>query len=156
LFDEWASKSAREKKLLEPTNFIAQDVEKEKEWKLPADWSSGQPRAGLLEKYRVFITPSLKKKYGKGYVDIEELVKTLGAKSVTSTTIRKDSQLPDDTIIMALPQGDLDAITLHNSQHACYDKEFLTVSILRGQLTLDEFKLNPVEKKGGTKRKTVD
>jgi hypothetical protein len=95
----------------------------------------------------------LKKLYGKGYANIEKLVLTLGAKGVTSTAIRKDTQLPEDTIVMATPQGDIDAITLHNNGYACYDKELLSMSILRGELALDEFKLTPAAKKGAVKKK---
>jgi hypothetical protein len=94
----------------------------------------------------------LKKLYGKGYANIEKLVLTLGARGVTSTVIRKDIQLSDDTLVMAA-HGDIDAITLHNNEYACYDKELLSMSILRGKLALDEFKLTPATKKGGAKKK---
>jgi hypothetical protein len=154
LSDDWAFKSAKEKKLLDTVDFIARDEDKEKEWNLPVDWSSGQPRTSLLSEYRVFVTTALKKQYGKSYASVEALIKALGAKNVSSTAIRKDSELPDDTIVLALPQGDLDAITLHDNQTACYDKELIPISILRGQLSLDDFTLKPAGKKAGGRKKS--
>lgn len=148
LSEDWALKCAQAKHLVDHIPYIARDADREAQENLPSHWSSGLPQTDLLSSHAVFITPALKKDYMGGFDDVKDLLSLVGAKDVISTSARnvtsKDKTLPEDTIIMALPHGDLDALTLHEKGYACYDKNFFHSAILRGQLSLDKFKIVPV------------
>lgn len=148
LSDSWPTQSAKEKRLVDTLKYAARNAEREKELSLPDNWSfGGQPRSSLLANHEIYITPALKKAYGTiGYNDIVELLRILGATKVfTSTRLKPDFSFSKNTLIMALPQGDFEAITIHNKGYACYDKDFLGISVLRGQLCLNDFKIVPAE-----------
>jgi hypothetical protein len=153
LSDDWAIQSAEGNLLLDPAQFIARDADKETEWNLPANWSSGWPRTNLLNDNDVLITPQLKKKYGQGYKDIEKIIKTLGASKITSSSagVRNFDGSPT-TIVLGLAAEDNDSINITAKGFACYDKDVLPISILRGRLSLDEHKIDFSEKKANRKK----
>lgn len=111
----------------------------------------------MLEGKTVWITPALKKEYGSGYREIEDVAHKVGAKKVVSKPAR-DLKSADNCIVLALEQRDLDAITLHEKSIDCYQKELLSVSIFRGSLDLDshEFRIEPSDgqsNKSGRKKR---
>lgn len=144
--EEWAKQCAKQKRLLTVEDFLARDDDKEKEWNVPGTWSGGgESRADLMKGYTLYITPSLKKEYGDGYKNIEELAKLVGVKKVISKPSREAPEDEKSTILLGLHCGDLDAVALHDKDRKVYEKDFLPMSILRGELCLDDFDIEPEE-----------
>ena len=142
--DEWFFASSKAERLLNTDAFIPHDPDREKEWGFSMSAIVGKPQRNLLEGKTLYITPALKKDYGKGgFKEIEEIAKTVGVEKVISKPARdvKDA----DYITLALQNGDLDAATLHEYGRKCFHKDLLSNSILRGHLDLDsdEFKVEP-------------
>lgn len=142
--DEWFFASSKAERLLNTDAFIPHDPDREKEWGFSMPAIVGKPQRNLLEGKTLYITPALKKDYGKGgFKEIEEIAKTVGVEKVISKPARdvKDANY----IMLALENGDLDAATLHEHGRKCFHKDLLSNSILRGHLDLDsdEFKVEP-------------
>lgn len=144
--DIWAQECAKANGRLDIKAFLARDKEKEKEWEIPATWSTGEsPCEDLLKGYTVYVTPSLKNDYGSGWKAIEDLAKLVGAKKVISKPSRAAPPDSDQIILMGLSKGDLDAVALHKEGRKIYEKDLLPISILRGELCLDDFETEPEE-----------
>jgi hypothetical protein len=144
--ESWAKACAKEKTLLDPQNYLARDEDKENEWNVPATWSAGDAScADLFKGYTIYVTPSLKKDYGSGYKDIEDLAKLVGVKKIVSKSSREAPDKDEKTVLLGLACGDLDAVALHDKGRKVYEKDFLPMSILRGVLCFDEFVIEPEE-----------
>lgn len=142
--DAWITKSKEAGYLLDPQPFLPANSKQEQEWDFRMSDAVGKDRRNLLAEKTVYVTPSLKKDYGGGFKEIEELAKVAGAERIFSKPAR-DAKLDGDTIILALENGDLDAVKLRDDGYACFHKDLLSLSILRGRLNLDsdEFLIRP-------------
>lgn len=157
--DKWAQECAKVKGRLDIEPFLARDKTREEEWDVPGRWSAGESPCGdMLKGYTLYVTPSLKKDYGSGFKAIEDLAKLVGVKKVVSKPSRAAPPDGEDVILMGLSKGDIDAVALHKEGRKIYEKELLPISILRGELSLDNFETEPelglpaVNKGGGGKK----
>ncbi|TID18344.1 hypothetical protein E2P81_ATG06271 [Venturia nashicola] len=158
--DTWAKECAKAKRLLDIEPFYARDEKKEKEWDIPLTWPTGRsPCEDLLKGYTLYVTPSLKNDYGSGWKAIEDLAKLVGVKKVISKPSRAAPPESDRVILMGLSRGDIDAVALHKEGRKIHEKDLLVISILRGELCLDDFETEPelelpfVNKRGGKNAK---
>ncbi|KAJ4305556.1 hypothetical protein N0V90_001087 [Kalmusia sp. IMI 367209] len=114
------------------------------------------PQNELFKGYTIYFTPSLKATYKDTFNGMEKLCKAVGARRVVSKKAGgKDITDVKSSIFLAAEEGDKDVAALLDSGHTCFTKDFLTNSILRGELDLEseEFKVQlkdaePVKKKG--------
>lgn len=142
--DKWAQECAKAKVRLDIEPFYARDEKKEGEWEVPENWSTGEsPCEDLLKGYTLYVTPSLKNDYGSGWKAIEDLAKLVGVKKVVSKPSRAAPPESDQVILMGLSRGDMDAVALHKEGRKIYEKDLLAMSILRGELCLDDFETEP-------------
>ncbi|QDS76215.1 hypothetical protein FKW77_008493 [Venturia effusa] len=158
--DKWAQECAKAKGRLDIELFLARDEETEKKWGVPERWSAGEsPCEDMLKGHTLYVTPSLKNDYGQGFKAIEDLAKLVGVKKVVSKPSRAAPPDEENVILMGLAKGDLDAVALHAEGRKIYEKDLLPISILRGELCLDDFETVPqlgisaVNKRGGKKAK---
>jgi len=139
--DEWVVQSSKAGHLLQLDHFTPTDRAHEEEWGIKIAEAMGHDRSSLFAGKTLFITPGLKKEYGKGYNDIVELAALVGIEEVISKPARslKPNQ---DTIVLGLEEGDNDVEKILE-QGTCYSKDFLSTSIIRGTVDLDsnEFQL---------------
>lgn len=138
--DSWLKESAKRGKFLNPRKFSPKVPDQEAEWgfSLAVVWS--QPQTDLFQSKTIYFTQALQKI--PSFKEMQEVCKIVGAKKVlTNSKGIKDK----NTIIMALEEGDEEAVALAKEGHPCYSKDLLTLSILRGEVDLenDELKLNP-------------
>lgn len=157
--DKWAQECAKVKGRLDIEPFLARDKSREEEWDVPGTWSTGESPCGdMLKGFTLYVTPSLKKDYCSGYKAIEDLAKLMGVKKVVSKPSRAAPPDGEDVILMGLSKGDIDAVALHKEGRKIYEKDLLPISILRGELSLDDFETEPelglsaVNKSGGGKK----
>jgi len=140
--DEWVVKSSKIGHLLRLDHFTPTDRAHEKEWGIDLAEAMGRDRSALFAGKTLFVTPALKKEYGKAYNDIEELAALVGVEEVMSKPARSFKPGPD-MIVLGLEEGDADVEKLLE-QAKCYSKDFLSISIIRGAIDLnsDEFQLS--------------
>ena len=153
--DMWASTSLKAGHLLDLAAFLPTDAFREKEWNFKISDISGRPRDDLFTDKTVYFTPTLKKEYGSsGFKDIEEIIRVCGARNVIS---RAAKDLPEDSalIILVSTSKDADATLLQREGRQCFNKDILSMSILRGSLDLgsEEFRVGPGRRDQGRPRK---
>ncbi|KAF2262857.1 hypothetical protein CC78DRAFT_618197 [Lojkania enalia] len=136
--DKWLKESVKRNKFLRLEDFVPDIPDQEKEWgfSFSAVWKQAHP--GLFKGKSVFFTPALKSVYTT-FAEVEAVCKAVGAKK----PVAKPGK---DTIILALEENDLDAAAYIEKGYTCYNKDLLTLSIMRGGLDLesDEFKISNV------------
>ncbi|KAF2185736.1 hypothetical protein K469DRAFT_631630 [Zopfia rhizophila CBS 207.26] len=155
--DEWLKESAKKNRFLDTKSYIPEVPQQEEEWSFSMSNIWGEPQSDLLEGKIVYFTPALKKMY-EPFKEVEDVCKAVGARRVIHKP-GKEVKDSTDTIILALEEGDPDAVLLAENGHTCYHRDLLTISILRGEFDLesDEFKIKPVssqQKKRGRPRKS--
>lgn len=141
--DAWLLQSAKEDAILDPSRFGHKEVDME------AD------RSKLFEDTTIVATPALRKEYGTGWKDMEELAKLAGARSLLSKPLRSVNADDEHLLILGLEWEDLDAISFIEYGKPVYTKELFTSSILYGHLRFDEdqykVRLRPSQTNGGIK-----
>jgi BRCA1 C Terminus (BRCT) domain len=154
--DKWVLDSVSKKGRLPLSDYFASDLGREKELGVDETWSSGEARTDLLKDVILYMTPKVKESYAEEFKTVQKIVKIMGAKKVTSSPAR-DVKAVENLVVLGLPKGDTDAITLDEMDITVYDKDMLHMAILRGKLELDsdEFKITPVAgaQKGAAKKK---
>lgn len=139
--DDWISQSFKAGVLLALDKFVPKDPPREKEWGIKMVDLVGHDRHNLFAGKTLFVTCALKKEYGKGFRDIEQLARLVGVKKVISKPA-KDFKDDENTIVLGLEEGDIDILSLAEKV-PCYCKDLLSISIIRGKIDLEvnEFKL---------------
>ncbi|KAF9739128.1 hypothetical protein PMIN06_002240 [Paraphaeosphaeria minitans] len=114
---------------------------------LSAVWKVPQSR--LLDSYTVFFTPALKAQYKTAFTDMEKLCKAVGVRRVVSKKPGSKDLYDKDAIFLAEAEGDKDVPALLEAGHTCYTKDFLTHSIVAGEVNLasEEFRVQVEETK---------
>jgi hypothetical protein len=153
--DKWLLSSAKANSLLALSAFIPHAPTQEKEWNfsLPHIWN--KPQNTLFAGYTIYFTPTLKSTY-KSFAEIEQVCKAVGARRVVSKKAGGKEVDGEDTVVLAAEEGDEDARVLIEKGRECFSKDFLTNSILRGEVDWrsEEFRVLAVRKeKGGKKGK---
>lgn len=107
------------------------------------------PQSRLLESYIVFFTPALKAHYKTAFADMEKLCKAVGARRVVSKKPGGKDLYEKASIFLAEAEGDKDVPALLEAGHRCYTKDFLTHSIMVGEVDLasEEFRVQTKETK---------
>ncbi|KAF1972575.1 hypothetical protein BU23DRAFT_599621 [Bimuria novae-zelandiae CBS 107.79] len=143
VIDKWLLDSGKATHLLPLDAYIPPDLAAV--WKIPQD--------RLLKGYTIYFTPTLKAHYKSAFTDMEQLCKAVGARRVVS---KKPGGKDFDAkmIYLAEAKGDPDVPALLESGHTCYSKDFLTHSIIVGDVDLgsDEFKVQAEEEKSAKKK----
>ena len=100
-------------------------------------------RTIIFKNQTILVTPALKKSYGKGWKDIQELAKNTGAKVMSKTIDQVGSD--DQLIILGLESKDKDVSEYLDRGQTVYTKELFTSTILDGELDLadDQHKIVP-------------
>jgi len=158
--DAWVIQSSKAEKLLDTDPFVPDDPEREEEWGFTLrEATSRNNRRSLFSGKTLYFTPALKKEYGSSFKEIEGLMKVVGADHVVSKPPRDlDEDGGPNIIAVGLEHGDLDVVGLLEHKRTCFNKDLLSLSILRGKLDLesDEFRIvlsGSQQKKKGKQRK---
>jgi hypothetical protein len=142
--DKWLFDSAKAEAFVDLSSYKPSVPEQEKEWgfSLGKVWGAAQ---SPFKGYSLYFTPALKKSYNNNLKEMERVCQTVGAKVVTKRT-SKTAKI----IVLASDEEDPDAEKTIEDGEACYHKDLLTISILRGALDLesDEFKITAKPTKG--------
>lgn len=141
--DKWLAESAKADGFLDLSMFKPSVAKQEKEWgfNLEKVWGVAQtPFRG----YAIYFTPALRKTY-TNFREMDRACQTLGAKVIAKRTSKHDR-----VIVLAAEEEDPDAAKMIEDGEACYHKDLLTTSVLRGTLDLDsdEFKIKANHAKG--------
>ena len=154
--DDWVTESARCNKLQSIDDYLAQDPEREQEWRFNIRNAVERGRQGLriLQDWSIIFTASARKEVGKsGFSDLKEIATYAGAKSVLTTLPKKPpEELPLTLVIGTV--ADVGSPTLANWK--CYTRDIIGLSVLRGKLEIysEEFLIQkPEQEKGSRKRK---
>lgn len=141
--EDWVVQSVTKGELLDHNGFLARDPVKEAEWETDLSEAIERGKQGIQPflDFAVRFTPAAKKELGKGFTDLKGIAEHAGAKSVVATLPRKSSpaQAPK-TIIIATPD-DADLLALEEGGWRSFNKDIVTLSVLRGFLNVnsDEF-----------------
>jgi hypothetical protein len=130
--DKWLLDSSKDGRLLALADYIPSAPQQEKEWKcnLSAIWNT--PQNTLFNGYTIHFTPALKAAY-KDFAEIEKVCKAAGVKKVVSKKLTAKDAAAEQTIVLGAAEGD-DVEVL--GEKMCFGKDFLTNSILRGQVDI--------------------
>ena len=145
IIEDWVVQSVTKGELLDHNDFLARDPVKEAEWEIDLSEAIERGKQGVKPflGFIVHFTPAAKKELGRGFTDLKEIVLHAGAKSVQATLPRKSSlaQAPT-TVVVALPD-DSDLSALQEGGWRSFNKDIVTLSVLRGSLDVnsDEFLL---------------
>ncbi|MCJ1265410.1 hypothetical protein MMC22_005287 [Lobaria immixta] len=137
--EDWFVQSVTKGELLDQNGFLARDPVKEAEWETDLSEAIERGKQGVqpFMGFAVHFTPAAKKELGKGFTELKEIAMHAGAKSVQATLPRKSSlaQAPT-TIIVALPD-DGDLPVLEEGGWRSFNKDIVTLSVLRGSLDVN-------------------
>lgn len=143
--DAWITQSLKAGKLIDTDPFVPDDPEREKGWGFDLRGATKRNnRRSLFSGKTVFFTPALRKDYGSSFKEIAGLMKVAGADHVISKPPREMDESDGPNIIaVGLEHGDLDAVDLLEQKRRCFNKDLLSLSILRGKLDLEsnEFRI---------------
>jgi hypothetical protein len=154
--DKWLTESSKKKRLLNPEHFKPTVPDQEREWDFSLDKVWGKPQTNTLKGYTVYFTPALRKSY-QDFKELDAVCRVAGARAVET---RPASQVksPNRMIFLGLEEGDPGSAALMEAGYAVYTRDFLTCSILRGEIDLDsdEFRILPLSddttRRGGRKK----
>ena len=141
--DEWAKKSAEHGRLLDPQEYLAKDLVREKEWgiDLTAACERGQQNAKPLLGRKILFTPFVSKDLGNGFAELKDIAKQTGA-TLIQARLPRPAEQNDDTLIIS-SDLDPDLGDLRGNGWRCFTTDIITVSVLRGAIDTDsdEFSL---------------
>lgn len=144
--DAWLMDSAKTGRFLALSPYIPSAPVQEKEWNFTLADIWNKPLNELFGGYTIAFTPALKATY-KDFGEMERVCKAVGARRVVSKKAsgKEGDAGAADTIVLAVEEDDADAVTLIEHGHMCFNKDFLTHSILRGKIDLEskEFRIVP-------------
>ena len=142
------------------SGFIIQmprDPKTEGDWGISLDQAIYRGKEGLkvLQNQTILFTPSAKKELGKkGFDELREIVKSAGAKDVSSALPKTAPEETSSSTIVVAKQGSTEVAELQKLGWRVYVKDMISLSILRGKLDLesDEFLIEG-QKEESKKRK---
>ena len=124
--DEWVTDSHAKGYLLDPEVYLHKDLQ-------------GRPtdRTNVFKQREIYITAALKKQYGSAFSDIQLIMRHAGAATI-SAKLAKDIDAYNTAIIIGVDSNDKDVATLTTRGFKCYKKELMSISIIDGQLLVDD------------------
>jgi hypothetical protein len=144
--DTWLMQSAKKKHLLELEAFTPKVPDQEREWGFSLADVWGKPHRQIFNGFTVYFTPALKDSYSS-FEEMETVCKTVGCPRVIHKQAKliKDKKDKDgnDIIFLGQDTDDPDCAALLKNGYTVYARDFLSTSILRGEINLDsdEFKI---------------
>lgn len=153
--DEWVTASVHASEFVDQDLYLPMDAFDLK-WKdiLESD------RRQLFKGKDLLITPALRKEYRANmWEDIQTLAQVVGFGSTSSSSARSAFKADKEkTVVLGKETEDFDLISLHDEGFACYSKDLLSMSILKGHLNdKDDFIITPKQlpKKAVKRRKSA-
>ena len=136
---------------------MPRDPKTEGDWGISLDQAIYRGKEGLkvLQNQTILFTPSAKKELGKNGLDeLKEIVKTAGAKDVSSALPKTTPEETSSSTIVVAKEGSTEAAELQKLGWRVHVKDIISLSILRGKLDLesDEFLIKG-QKEESKKRK---
>lgn len=156
--DKWLVDSARQRRLLDPVPYFAEDSDREAEWGTKLGDAIARGKAGTrpFADLAIYFTPTLKKELGTGFLELKEVALLGGATAVYARLPPKGAGSLANILILA-SSHDRDASTLAEAGWTCYGKNIISLSILQGRLNTESFRLDlqqlPTEVDSDRKRK---
>lgn len=146
--EKWILDSQLQGSIQNPGQYLKRDTEREKEWGF--DPLDNRDRKSLFEGKKFVVTPAVKKSCGDRYVEFDKLAVAVGGRMISKSA--RECEDDANNIVLGLDKGDADCISLMAKGRACYHRDLLTISTLRGEVDLksDEFRLRSTGN-GGTK-----
>lgn len=130
--ESWVTDSQKAGYLLQTTDYLPDAL---------AATNFDVDRSILFQGKNVCFTPASKKAYGERFKEMEIVVKAAGADNVGSKPAR-DIVIPGyEAIVIGLEAGDSDVSVLQDNDLTVYKKEFISSSILAGELQTDDREL---------------
>ena len=123
---------------------MPRDPKTEGDWGISLDQAIYRGKEGLkvLQNQIILFTPSAKKELGKnGFDELKGIVKSAGAKDVSSTLPKTAPEETSSSTITVAKEGSTEVAELQKLGWRVYVKDIISLSILRGKLDLesDEF-----------------
>lgn len=156
--DKWLVDSARQRRLIDLRPYLAEDSDREAEWgtKLADAIARGKAGTKPFAGWTMWFTPTLKKELGNGFLELTEVALLAGASAVHAKLPSKGADPQANMLVLASPK-DKDATTLAEAGWTCCSKDVISLSVLRGRLITENFKLDlqpsAVEVKSSGKRR---
>ncbi|KAI9715376.1 MAG: hypothetical protein M1812_006021 [Candelaria pacifica] len=145
--DDWVVDSSRAGFLLDPTPYLPSDSTRERLWgfKLQEAIERGKQGAQVFDGWTIYLTPSLRKEL-KDPKELQQIAYAAGADDVIlHAPIKPAKNLSENSLVLGSSEHDDDAAAgLVKKGWSLYDKEIVSLSMLRGTLVIDndEFKLD--------------
>lgn len=156
--DKWLVDSARQRRLLDPMPYSAEDSDREAEWgtKLGDAIARGKAGARPFAGLAIYFTPTLKKELGTGFLELKEVALLAGATAVCARLPPKGADPSANIVVLAISH-DRDSPTLAEAGWTCHSKDVIPLSVLQGRLNTESFRLDlqrsPAEVRSERKRK---
>ncbi|KAF2087484.1 hypothetical protein K490DRAFT_57088 [Saccharata proteae CBS 121410] len=154
----WTSESAKANCILKPDKYLPANAPPDWHWGSDVGAALARDRRSLFEGKTIFFTRAVKKEYGDGFKAFRDIILKAGAEDVVS---KPASEVRDGYVVIALEHGDRDAVSVSEAGIQCYQRDLLSMSILRGDCDLEseEFRFTPMgsqqQAKKGRKRKSA-
>ncbi|MCJ1243239.1 hypothetical protein MMC30_000436 [Trapelia coarctata] len=135
--DDWATTSAKQHKLLDPTPFLASHPKHKKEWGITLADAIDLGKQGLkpLTDYLVLVTPNLKQELGSTFQEIKQIAEIGGATKVMARPPTSRDQ--KSTTLIVATDDDPKLVQLAQGGWRSYTKDLITMSVLRSALDLE-------------------
>ena len=142
--EDWLHDSLRVGTRHNYNNYPVKAPRREKEWgfKIAAAIERGRKGHKALDDYEVAVTESAEKALGAAFKDIDTVVEAAGSEIIIISEASHIGR-PKDNVLMISSQDDSLLGPLTEAGWRCYNKDILTMSILRGVVDTksDEFLL---------------
>ncbi|ETN43454.1 uncharacterized protein HMPREF1541_02613 [Cyphellophora europaea CBS 101466] len=147
--EQWLLDSTRKSRFLEPSRYLPEDPDREREWGFNLADAIERGRKGLthlLSGSTVYLTKRLQEAVTPTVAkELSKLATVLGAdevkKSAPSKSAAKNANNLDTLVVLGL-EGDPDISKLADVKIAVYSKDLLTMAALRGKLDWWKFALS--------------
>lgn len=148
--DAWLRDSALASQLLDHKDYkpVAKATDKKQVERGLLSSTNSSPRTKLLHGKTLYVTPALKREYGRDFANIETLTKLLGGNIISKS--HRGVDIKHTHIILGSEKNtDPDAVYMLDEGHDVYNRDFLSYVILRGELDFNasEYKMEVPPKK---------
>ncbi|GAB7340324.1 hypothetical protein MBLNU457_6776t1 [Dothideomycetes sp. NU457] len=127
--ESWVTDSQKAGHLLQTTDYLPDALEAT---------NFDVDRSILFKGQNICFTPALKKFYGERFKEMEIVVKAAGADNVGSKPAKDIIKPGYEAIAIGLETGDSDVLALQGNNWTVYKKDFISSSILAGELQIDD------------------
>jgi hypothetical protein len=142
--DDWIRACARAKRTLNPSDYVLEDAEFETQHGRSIRDVYNNPLDTLFKDKAIHITPELKREYKNGFQDVAQILRTAGAKQVTSRTGRdvaaivKAGNDARNLIVLGSDMNDPYVGKLQEDGLVVFRRELFAQSIFAGEALLKD------------------